>query len=216
MRSAPQALRARPRQDEGHSAPDVVVSRTTGSRPACAKRTASRSGSRIRRNHVLYHSQAAAQVEQESSVKPPGYASNSIGEASYGHRVNSTRSVFGTEAPGLKPEDRGTRRPHVTAGPLFPRSKSRGLVRLAIFRYVRRWVGHGRRTLGGGKDALHETTRVEGPAASERRGLLDPRSESPGPGSGDTRARLETDLARRGRSPFAVRVGPRRTRSFST
>jgi hypothetical protein len=54
----------------------------TGSRPARAKRTASWSGPRSRRNQVLCHSQAAPHVEQESSVEPPECASCSIGEAS--------------------------------------------------------------------------------------------------------------------------------------
>ena len=39
--------------------------------PARARRTASRSGSRTRRNHALCHSQAAPHVEHESRAEPP-------------------------------------------------------------------------------------------------------------------------------------------------
>jgi hypothetical protein len=77
-----------------------------GSRPACATRIASRSGSRTRRNHALCHSHAAPQTEQESSAGPRQSVSNSMCDASYGHRVNCTRSMLESSASrprGLKP-----------------------------------------------------------------------------------------------------------------
>jgi hypothetical protein len=99
------------------------------------------------------------------------------------------------------------------AGPLFPTRKSRGLVRLALFRYGRCWVGHGRRTLRG-KDFLHETTRVEGPAACERRGLLGPRSRESLATLGGHESVTGDGPCAAPPLPFALRVGPRGTRSI--
>jgi hypothetical protein len=47
----------------------------------------------------LCHSHAAPHVEHESSAEPPEYVSASIGDESYGHRVNSTKAFFGIAAP---------------------------------------------------------------------------------------------------------------------
>jgi len=53
----------------------------TGTAPARARRTASRSGSLIRRSQVLCHSQAPRHVGHDSRVEPPEYSA-SIGAAS--------------------------------------------------------------------------------------------------------------------------------------
>ena len=54
----------------------------TGASAARAALTASRFGSLIRRSHVLYHSHEAPQVAHVSRVRPPGFGSISMGEAS--------------------------------------------------------------------------------------------------------------------------------------
>ena len=49
-----------------------------GREPARARRTASRSGSRTRRNQALCHSQAAPQVEHKTSAELPDSVSGAI------------------------------------------------------------------------------------------------------------------------------------------
>ncbi|MDQ1467987.1 MAG: hypothetical protein QOH10_2402 [Actinomycetota bacterium] len=61
-----------------------------------------RSGSRTRRSDVLRHSHAAPHAQHESRVEPPRYGSDSIGDASYGHRANSTSDVSASKPPRLE------------------------------------------------------------------------------------------------------------------